>query len=140
MADPQPAETVTHAKSDCVIESSGGEYPLYRVLKDERIIFAPKSDGILTAHFSPSGNYIAFSGSEINWVDLGDMSFSVVILECSSGNLNGFTRGYPGVDTKWRDNLTYQYNDTASGALVSVRIVPEEGKPFLLREEPDGGN
>ena len=139
-ADPQPAKTIKHPKSSCVVYHSAGEYPLYVVKKDGKAIYSPASDGIGKALFSPSGEHIAFSGSEINWVDIGDKAFSIVILKCSSGELKGFVKGYPGIETKWVDNMTLKYNDTASGKEITVKIILKANDSFELTEHPPGGN
>jgi hypothetical protein len=139
-ADPQPARTIKHPKSDCIVYSSAGEYPLYVVKKNGRAIYSPASDGIEKALFSPSGEYIAFSGSEIDWVDIGDKAFSIVVLKCSSGELKGFEKGYPGVETKWVDNMTLKYNDTASGKEITVKIIPKANNSFELTEPTPHGN
>lgn len=139
-ADPQPATTIKHPKSNCVVHSSGGEYPSYVVKKNGEAIYSPASDGIGNALFSPSGEYIAFSGSEINWVDIGDKAFSIVVLKCSSGELKGFEKGYPGIETKWVDDTTLKYNDTASGKEITVKIIPKANHSFELTEHTPRGN
>lgn len=139
-ADPQPAKTIKHPKSNCIVHSSAGEYPSYVVKKDGKAIYSPVSDGIGKALFSPSGEYIAFSGSEINWVDIEDKSFSIVVLKCSSGELKGFEKGYPGIETKWVDDLTLKYNDTASGKDITVKIIPKANNSFELTEHTPRDN
>jgi len=134
-ADPQPPKTIKHPKSNCIVTASGGEYPLYVVKKAGEVIYAPISDGITKALFSPSGEYIAFFGSEIDWVDIKDKAFSIVVLKCSSGELNGFEKGYPGIDTKWLDNMTIQYDDTFSGNEITVKIVRKDNNSFHLTED-----
>jgi len=139
-ADPQPPKTIKHPKSNCIVEVSGGEYPSYVVKKDGKAIYSPTSDGIGKALFSPSGEYIAFSGSEINWVDIEDKAFSIVVLKCSSGELKGFEKGYPGINTKWVDNMILKYNDTASGKEITVKIIPKASNSFQLTEHTPPGN
>ena len=139
-ADPQPARTIQHPKSNCIVYSSAGEYPLYVVKKDGKAIYSPASDGIGKALFSPSGEYIVFSGSEINWVDIEDKAFSIVVLKCSSGELKGFEKGYPGIETKWLNNMTLKYNDTASGKDITVKIIPKANSSFELTEHTPRGN
>ena len=140
LADSTPPEIIKHPKAKCIIEKSGGEYPLYVVKKDGKAIYSPTSDGIGKALFSPSGEYIAFSGSEINWVDIEDKAFSIVVLKCSSGELKGFEKGYPGIDTKWVDNMTLKYNDTASGKEITVKIIPKANNSFQLTEHTSPGD
>ena len=139
-ADPQLPKTIKHPKSNCIVEVSGGEYPSYVVKKDGKAIYSPTSDGIGKAIFSPSGEYISFSGSEINWVDIEDKAFSIVVLKCSSGELKGFEKGYPGIDTKWVDNMTLKYNNTASGKEITVKIIPKANNSFQLTEHTPPGN
>jgi hypothetical protein len=133
-ADPQPPKTIKHPKSSCIVEVSGGEYPSYVVKKDGKAIYSPISDGIGRALFSPSGKYIAFFGSEINWVDIGDKAFSIAVLKCSSGELKGFEKGYPGIETRWVDDMSLTYNDTASGKKIIVKIIPKGNNSFQLVE------
>lgn len=139
-ADPQPPKTIKHPKSNCIVEVSGGEYPSYVVKKNGKAIYSPKSDGIGGALFSPSGEYIAFSGSETNWVDIGDKAFSIVVLKCSSGELKGFEKGYPGKEMKWVDDVTLKYNDTASGKEITVKIIPKTNDSFQLTEHTPRGS
>jgi hypothetical protein len=133
-ADPQPQKTIKHPKSNCIVKASGGEYPFYVVNKYGKVIYSPTSDGITKALFSPSGEYIVFFGSEIDWVDIEDKAFSIVVLKCSSGELKGFEKGYPGIDTKWLDNMTIKYDDTFSGKDITVKIVPKDNNSFHLTE------
>ena len=92
---------------------------MYSVIKNDKTIYAPGSDGIIQAVFSPSGKYIAFVGSEIGWVDIrpGEV-YSVVILDCDSEKLIGYTNGYPKGDFKWITDKQFQYTDTATETLV----------------------
>jgi hypothetical protein len=140
LADPQAARTIKHPNSRCIVHSSAGEYPSYVVKKDGKTIYSPASDGIGYALFSPSGEYIAFSGSEINWVDIEDKAFSIVVLKCSSGELKGFEKGYPGIETRWVDDMTLKYNDTASGKEITVKIIPKANHSFELTEHRPRGN
>ena len=124
LADPQPARTITHPESKCVVESTAGEYPFYNAKREGKIIYAPESDGIIKAVFSPNGRYIAFSGSEISYVDIrpGVFDYSVVILECDTGALRGFTKGFPNPDLRWVGNHGLQFTDAASGKVIEIRL------------------
>ncbi len=139
LADPTPPETIKHSKSNCVIEKSGGEYPSYVVIKGNNVIYSPKSDGIVKALFSPNGEYIAFSGSEINWVDIGEEYFSVVVLKCDSGILKGFTKGFPSgeeaIAMSWVDDDTIKYIDTASGEEIILEVSPKPNGSFRISEK-----
>ncbi len=92
---------------------------MYIAIKSGEKIYAPSSDGIIQAVFSPSGKYIAFVGSEIDWVDIrpGE-SHSIVILNCGSEKLTGYTNGYPMGDFKWITDKQFQYTDSATERLV----------------------
>ena len=124
LADPQPARSITHPESKCVVESTAGEYPFYKVKREGKILYAPESDGIIKAIFSPDGRYIAFSGSEISPVDIkpGVFDYSVVILECDTGALRGFTKGYPNPDLRWVGNQSLRFTDAASGKVIEVKL------------------
>lgn len=121
-ADPTPAGTISHPSSPCVVERSAGEYPRYVVKRDGRSIYAPTSDGIVVAAFSPDGRYIAFSGSEISGVDIepGRHPYSVVVLECRTGALRGFERGVPEPDLAWRGHSALRFTDAATGKPVEL--------------------
>jgi len=123
-ADPQPARSITHPQSPCVVESTAGEYPFYKVKREGKILYAPESDGIIKAIFSPNGRYIAFSGSEISPVDIkpGVYDYSVVILECATGALRGFTEGYPHPDLSWVGNQGLRFTDSASGKVIEINL------------------
>lgn len=124
MADFAEAQSLTHPKSHCVIESTAAEYPRYQVKRDGKVIYAPKSDGISKAIFSPNGRYIAFSGSEVSGVDIkpGVFDYSVVVLECKTGVLKGFTQGFPNPDLKWEGNTALRYTDSASGKEIKIKL------------------
>lgn len=115
-ADPSDASVMTHPKSKCVVESTAGEYPLYKVKRKGKTLYAPKSDGIIKAIFSPDGSHIAFSGSEISGVDIrpGFFEFSVVVLECETGTLIGFSEGFPLADLRWDTNRSLRFTDAVS--------------------------
>jgi len=139
LADPTPPETIKHRNAKCIIEKSGGEYPFFVVKIGEKVLYAPRSDGIVKALFSPSGKYIAFSGSEIDLVDIGEEHFSVVVLSCDSGILKGFTKGFPSGEEStvmsWVDDRTLKYFDTASEEEIILEITSEPKASFQLSEK-----
>ena len=124
LADPQPARSISHPASKCVVESTAGEYPFYKAKRGGKILYAPESDGIIKAIFSPNGRYIAFPGSEISPVDIkpGVFDYSVVILECDTGALRGFTEGFPDPDLRWVGNHSLRFTDAASGKVIEIRL------------------
>jgi WD40 repeat protein len=128
LADQSVSEKISHPKSECIIEISGGEYPLYKVNCNGKIIYSPSSDGIVKAIFSPSGKQIAFSGSEINGVDIkkGEYDYSVVVLECSTGKLKGFKKGIPNPDLKWITENKLSFTDAATGKEVIIDLEPTQ--------------
>ena len=119
-ADPSTAKQISHPKSECIIEISGGEYPLYKVKRNGKIIYSPSSDGIIKAIFSPSGKQNAFSGSEISKVEY---EYSVVILECSTGKLSGFTEGFPNPDLTWVTEQKLRFTDAATEKEIIIDLV-----------------
>jgi hypothetical protein len=139
LADPTPPETIKHRNAKCIIEKSGGEYPFFVVKIGEKPLYSPKSDGIVKALFSPSGKYIAFSGSEIDLVDIGEERFSVVVLGCDSGILKGFAKGFPSGEEStvmsWLDDRTLKYFDTASENEIILEITAEPEGSFQLSEK-----
>ena len=124
LADPRPAQSITHPESKCVVESSAGEYAFYKVKREGKILYAPESDGIIKAIFSPNGRYIAFSGSEISAVDIkpGAYEYSVVILECDTGAMRGFTKGFPHPDLSWVGSNSLRFTDSASGKVIEIKL------------------
>ncbi len=134
LADPVAPETIRDARSDCVVETSGGEYPRYVAKKRGKVIFAPRSDGITKVLFSPSAEYLAFFGSEIDWVDVGDKAFAVVVMRCPTGELRGFAKGFPGVKAGWVDDMTIKFHDNATKKDIVVKIVPDGQFSFRLVE------
>ena len=139
LADPTPPEIIKHPKSRCLIEKSGGEYPSYVVKSGNNVVYSPKSDGIINALFSPTGEYIAFSGSEINGVDIGEEYFSVVILKCDSGIIKGFMKGFPSGDESigmsWVNDETLKYFDTSSEKEILLEISPKTNGSFQISEK-----
>ncbi len=134
LADPVAPETIRDARSDCVVETSGGEYPRYVAKKRGKVIFAPRSDGITKVLFSPSAEYLAFFGSEIDWVDVGDKGFAVVVMRCPTGELRGFAKGFPGAEAGWVDDMTIKFHDNATEKDIVVKIVPDGQFSFRLVE------
>lgn len=124
LADPSPAKKITHPKSDCIVETSAGEYPLYKVKRNGKIIYSPTSDGIIKAIFSPSGKQVAFSGSEISGVDIEkeEYEYAVVILECTTGKLSGFKEGFPNPDLTWVTEQKLRFTDAATGKEVIIDL------------------
>jgi len=125
LADPSPAKKITHPKSECIVETSAGEYPLYKVKRNGKIIYSPASDGIIKAIFPPSGKQIAFSGSEISPVDIekGKYEHAVVILECSTGKLIGFEEGFPYPDLTWVTEQKLRFTDAATEKEVIIDLL-----------------
>ena len=139
LADPTPPETIKHPKAKCIVEKSGGEYPTYIVKTGKKVIYSPKSDGIIRVLFSPSGKYIAFSGSEIDGVDIEEEHFSVVVLSCDSGIMNGFMKGFPSgeesIGMSWVNDNTLKYFDTASEKEIILKITSKPKGSFQLSEK-----
>jgi hypothetical protein len=139
LADSTPPETIKHPKAKCIIEKSGGEYPSFVVKTGEKVLYSPKSDGIIKALFSPSGKYIAFSGSEIDGVDIGEEYFSVVVLSCDSGIMKGFMKGFPSgeesIGMSWVNDKTLKYFDTASKKEIILEITSKPKGSFRLSEK-----
>ena len=138
LADPNPPETIQHPDATCVIEKSGGEYPSYVVKSGKEVVYAPTSDGIIAALFSPSGKHIAFAGSEISGVDVGREYFSVVVLDCRSGDLKGFRKGFPSGEESfrmfWVNDTTLKYFDTLSEEEILIRISNEPDGSLKISE------
>lgn len=105
-ADPQKAKTVSQKNSKCSVKRESGEYPTYRVLKDGKAIFEPKSDGIVQALISPSGKYVALAAGEVSLIDLEAEKFEygVVVVNCETGSMKGYRKGIPTHITRWEGN------------------------------------
>lgn len=123
-ADPSPHRTYTHPNSECSVESTSGEYPRFITMRNGKVIYMPESDGIIKVLFSPNGQFIAFSGSEISGVDIqpGVFDYSVVILECNSGSLKGFTEGFPEPDMQWNSDRSLSYTDSATEKRIEIKF------------------
>ena len=139
LADPTPPETIKHPKAKCIIEKSGGEYPTFIVKTGEKVLYSPKSDGIIKVLFSSPGKYIAFSGSQIDGVDIDKEHFSVVVLSCDSGIMKGFMKGFPSgeesIEMSWVDDKTLKYFDTASEKEIILEITSKPEGSFQLSEK-----
>ena len=139
LADSTPPEFIKHQKAKCIIEKSGGEYPSFVVKTGEKVLYSPKSDGIIKVLFSPSGKYIAFSGSEIDGVDIEEEHFSVVVLSCDSGIMKGFMKGFPSgeesIGMSWVEDKTLKYFDTASEKEIILEITSKPKGSFQLSEK-----
>jgi hypothetical protein len=138
-ADPTSPETINHPEAKCVIEKSGGEYSSYVVKAGKKVVYSPKSDGIIAALFSPSGKYIAFSGSEISGADIGEEYFSVVVVNCQSGDLKGFRKGFPSgeesLGMSWVNNTTLKYFDTLTESEIILEISDEPKGSLKISEK-----
>ena len=80
--------------------------------------------GLLKQSSPLNGRYIAFSGSEISGVDIkpGTFDYSVVILECDTGALRGFTKGFPNPDLRWVGSNSLRFTDSASGKEIEIKL------------------
>jgi hypothetical protein len=96
-------KTLSQKNSPCVIRVHAGEYSSYTVMKGEKELFTPRSDGIVKALFSPSGKYVAFGAGESQLIDVesGKFDFGVVVVNCISGAIIGYRKGLPTNLTKW---------------------------------------
>ena len=112
-ADPSTAQTISHPKSECVVKSSSGEYPLYTAYKNNKKVFSPKSDGIYKALFSPNGRYVAFLSGEVSLIDVEPEQFDhqIVVLDCKTLQKKGTG------DLKISDNIT-SWNTSSSKLFI----------------------
>jgi hypothetical protein len=94
------------------------------VKRNGNIIYSPESDGISEAIFSPQGAKVAFVGSEINGVDIpeGDV-FQLVILECSSGRLQGHSLPSTSGMASWISESVLEYLDDESREKTRINVV-----------------
>jgi len=113
LADPSPAKTIKTENSKCVVKSTAGEYPMYSILIDEKVIFKPMSDGIVNAKISPSGKFVALSGGEISLIDLekGKFDYGLVIINCKTKNIVGLRKGKPSWIKRWEKDEVIQIGD-----------------------------
>jgi hypothetical protein len=123
-ADPQQQKILSHPKSACVIEASAGEYPRYSVKRNGKLIYSPESDGISEAIFSPQGKKVAFVGSEVNGFDIPERDvFQLVILECSSGRLQGHSLPSTSGRASWISESVLEYIDGESTEKTRVNAI-----------------
>jgi len=97
-ADPSAPEVLKQKNSKCHVEKSGGEYPAYRIFNGRKELYAPSSDGIVNALFSPDGRYVALGAGEIDLIE----GFGVMIVNCESGSRKGYRAGKPTFLRKWK--------------------------------------
>ncbi|MBC87300.1 MAG: hypothetical protein CL677_08995 [Bdellovibrionaceae bacterium] len=78
-ADPETPEVIKKKNSKCIVKSSGGEYPKYKVYHSEEKapFFSPTSDGISGAKFSEDGKYLALTSSEVD-------NFGMYLVNCET--------------------------------------------------------
>jgi hypothetical protein len=62
--------------------------------------------------------------SLISGVDItpGAFEYSVVILECHTGALQGFTKGFPNADLRWVESNSLRFTDSASGKVIDIKF------------------
>lgn len=114
VAETKDAQTISQPNSKCVVKSTEAEFPLYKVYRNKKVIFAPKTQGVNEAFLSPSGNYLALSGGHIQLLDLkrGQFEFGVVIINCKTGKKSGYRKNQPTHITKWDgDRILFTTND-----------------------------
>lgn len=100
-ADPSKAHVWKQQNSGCVVKATTGEYPMFTVLKKNKVIYKPKSDGIGEVLFSISGKYIALGSSEVDKVDIGKNKYDIVIVNCESGKKAGYNIGVKELTAAW---------------------------------------
>jgi hypothetical protein len=103
-AEPSEGKVIAQKNSKCSIESTSGEYPLFRVKKGKEVIYAPKSDGIVNALISPSGKYVALAAGEVDLLQIesGKTVYGVVLVNCNSGKKAGFLKDKPASLKEWK--------------------------------------
>lgn len=94
LADSSKSDVFRQKNSKCRVEKSGGEYPTFKVFQGKHLLYAPASDGIVNALFSPDGRYVALGAGEID-------GFGVMIVNCGTGNRKGFWPGKATFLKKW---------------------------------------
>jgi len=125
-ADPQTARTLSQPNSKCVVKSTAGEYPTYTVYRNKKVLYSPKSDGIVTTIISPSGKYVALSAGEISLLDIekGKFEYGVVIVNCESGKIKGYRKGQPTLISKWEGEQVLGLSDSKSISVNSGESLP----------------
>ena len=103
VADPSKPSVIRAPNSKCIVKSTGGEYPTYKVLKGKQTIYSPKSDGVSNVVFSHSGKYIALSGGEVSLLDIspGKFKFGIVIVNCETAKVRGYYENKPTLVKAW---------------------------------------
>lgn len=122
-ADPAPRRDIKHPKSACMVTSTAGGYPLFKVTRGKKTVYSPSSDGIMAAVFSPEGTRIAFVGSEISGVDApnGEV-YSLVVFECKTGKWQGYhVKSFSGT-VSWKTESMFIYTDTETGKTFEYKF------------------
>lgn len=113
-AEPTPPQVMKQKNSKCTAITNGGEYPTYKFKINNKTIFSPKSDGVVSIKFSPSGRFLAISGGEVSLIDLNKNNFEygLIIINCISGKIKGYRKGKPtAIKWWWKDDLGLSFYD-----------------------------
>ncbi|MGE3610866.1 MAG: hypothetical protein AB7I27_14845 [Bacteriovoracaceae bacterium] len=132
-ADPSPAKKWTHKNSQCEVRTKGGENPVLEVIKSKKVVYSPDCDCGIQPTFSPSGKYIAFTNSEMDFfkVNSGAREFRLVIYNCENGKFKGFLKGQSTSPGKG-------YGFSANW--VTLKSWAKDEKSIKLSEGPVSGN
>lgn len=120
------AGVMSQRNSKCIVKTTESETPVYAVLKGNKEIYAPVSDGVVKVLFSPNGRYIALSAGELNLLDIerGKYEFGVVIVNCETGSYKGYVRGRPVLIAKWNGDKSIQFTETLRFDAASGQSLP----------------
>ena len=81
---------------------------MFKIYRDKKVIYAPKSDGIVNSKFSPDGKYIALDSGEIDSIE----GYGVMVVNCETGNRKGFLKGKATHIKKWdTDSLVLESDE-----------------------------
>lgn len=85
--DTLPAKTYSDPNSKCEVRSSSGEYPIFKIYKNNKEIKIIDCDCYVSVLFSPSGKYIAFGNSEM---DVFERKYALSVFKCQTEKIKGY--------------------------------------------------
>jgi len=114
---PAPSKKITQLNSACSVESFSGDSPVFKVLKESKEIYNPKSLSISGVHFSPTGRFVAFSSAKGSFIDIPgqDETFGLVIVDCENETAQGYRKGkVTRVRWWWKEDAGLTFTDGTS--------------------------
>ena len=91
LAEPHPDKILTSPKCQCKVKDKEGETSDIFIIRNDVEIFHVDAVDVTTT-FSPSGKYIAFTGSDQGNISFDDAKYKLLVFNCITKNVKGFGR------------------------------------------------